>query len=205
MSTAFWMIWLAAGLAPARAPSPAAAVPLTVLLDFEANRSPAPAALEAMEKEAEKILSPAGVALDWRMRSELPDHAEFGRIVVFEMKGRCSMHTFPTLYDERGPLATTFSSDGKLLPFGTVECDRVRESIRRVTSSPDLHLSDAALGRALGRVMAHEVYHMIAGTREHTRDGLSRASLAGEELLRPGAALEPAAYEEMRQGLAGAR
>lgn len=203
MSTAFWMFWLAAGLAPARAP--AGPVPLTVVLKFEANRDPAPVALSAMEREAEKILSPAGVTLDWRIQRDLPEHPEFGRMVEFEMRGRCSMHTFPVLYDERGPLATTLSSDGRLLPFGTVECDRVRESIRRASPALAFRMSDAALGRALGRVMAHEVYHMIAGTREHTRNGLSRSSLAGEELLRPGAALEPAAYEEMRNGLAGTR
>ncbi len=205
MTAAFWMFLMAGGLAPTRAALPAAAVPLTVVLTFEANRSPSAAALLAMENEAEKVLSPAGVKLDWRLQRDLPENAEFGRMVEFELKGRCSMHTFPTLFDERGPLATTYSSDGRLLPFGTVECDRVRASIRRVNPSREYPMSDAMLGRALGRVMAHEVYHMIAGTKEHTREGLSRASLAGEELLRPGAALEPEAYEEMRNGLAEPR
>ena len=205
MIAAFWMLSMAGGLAPARAASPAEPVPLTVVLKFEANRSASPAAMLAMEDEAEKILSPAGIKVDWRMQRDLAEHAEFGRMVEFEMKGRCSIHTFPVLYDERGPLATTFSSDGRLLPFGTVECDRVRESIRRVNAAFAYRMTDAALGRALGRVMAHEVYHMIAGTKEHTREGLSRPSLGGSELLRPGAALEPEAYEEMRNGLAGPR
>src|SRR5579863_3980537 len=105
MTAALWMFLMAGGLAPTRAASPAAAVPLTVVLTFEANRSPSSAALLAMENEAEKVLSPAGVKLDWRLQRDLPENAEFGRMVEFELKGRCSMHTFPTLYDERGPLA----------------------------------------------------------------------------------------------------
>lgn len=205
MIAAVWMFLMAGGLAHASEPSLAQPVPLTVVLKFEVNGSSSSMAMLAMERETEKILSPAGVKLDWRMQRDLPEHAEFGRMVEFEMKGHCAMHSFPVLYDERGPLATTFSSDGRLLPFGTVECDRVRESIRHTGLSLEYRITDDALGRALGRVMAHELYHMIAGTKLHTREGLSRPSLAGSELLRPGAALEPEAYEEMRNGLADPR
>jgi hypothetical protein len=45
---------------------------------------------------------------------------------------------------------------------------------------------DALVGRALGRVLAHEIGHYLLASRLHARDGLMRASFDGDELLRPG-------------------
>jgi hypothetical protein len=41
------------------------------------------------------------------------------------------------------------------------------------------------VGRALGRVLAHELGHYLLASRVHTADGLMRASFDGDELLRP--------------------
>ena len=41
------------------------------------------------------------------------------------------------------------------------------------------------LGRALGRVAAHELYHILVGTTEHARSGLSRPGQSRTELLAP--------------------
>jgi len=69
--------------------------------------------------------------------------------------------------------------DGKVLPFSDVECDRVRASIR---SANGRQLSDLVLGRALARVLAHELYHVLARTPTHARAGLAKRSLSGIEL-----------------------
>ena len=45
---------------------------------------------------------------------------------------------------------------------------------------------DMLVGRALGRVLAHEIGHYLLASRLHARDGLMRASFDGDELLRPG-------------------
>jgi hypothetical protein len=45
---------------------------------------------------------------------------------------------------------------------------------------------DTLIGRALGRVLAHEIGHYLLASRLHDRDGLMRASFDGDELLRPG-------------------
>ena len=45
---------------------------------------------------------------------------------------------------------------------------------------------DTLVGRALGRVLAHEIGHYLLASRRHAGDGLMRASFDGDELLRPG-------------------
>jgi hypothetical protein len=47
---------------------------------------------------------------------------------------------------------------------------------------------ETLVGRALGRVLAHEVGHYLLASRVHTADGLMRAVFDGQELLYPGRA-----------------
>lgn len=91
----------------------------------------------------------------------------------------------PFLFDERGPeaLAYTHSTDGQILPFIEVPCDRVRSSIRPVIWGGDARQSNFLLGRALGRVMAHEFYHVLAKTSRHGRTGIAKHSLSAAELI----------------------
>jgi hypothetical protein len=51
----------------------------------------------------------------------------------------------------------------------------------RVGTLPD-HVQAPLLGRAVGRVIAHEVGHWLTG-RRHTRDGLMRATFRERDLI----------------------
>lgn len=104
---------------------------VTVVLDFEHPYPPAP--LKALHQELSRILAPAGLEIDVLIKSALPQTSNFRDVVVFKMKGSCTMKALPigALSDERGALAMTYSVDGEMLGFGEVECDRVRVSIQR--------------------------------------------------------------------------
>ena len=41
------------------------------------------------------------------------------------------------------------------------------------------------LGRALGRVLAHEIGHVVLAAAKHQSRGLMRASFVAEDLIRP--------------------
>jgi hypothetical protein len=158
---------------------------VTVLVTFEKPHSEA--SVTALRQTLANLLKPAGFDVDVMLRSELPPYPEFSELVVFEMKGSCSMKSlspqtdeFP---DERGPLAMAYSSDGRILHFGEVECDRVRQCLQRVTGRGNPERHQAAFGTALGIVMAHELYHMIVGAAAHTKGGLTKKSLSARELL----------------------
>ncbi|HUP90599.1 MAG TPA: hypothetical protein VM100_14720 [Longimicrobiales bacterium] len=82
-----------------------------------------------------------------------------------------------------GALAFAHSSDGRILPFIEVKCDRVRNHARAAFWGPDASRSEYLYGRALARVVAHELYHVLTGRKEHTPAGLTRKSLSGMELI----------------------
>ena len=155
---------------------------VTVLLDFEQPHSPA--AFHALERELDLILRPARLKVDLRDKSEVTPGSEFGELLLFKMRGSCTLNALPigALLDERGPLAMTYSVKGKMLSFGEVECARVRQSIQTVLGKGASQANQDVFGVALARVMAHEMYHMLVKSSEHTKLGLTKESLSGREL-----------------------
>ncbi len=156
---------------------------ITVLVNYERPHSPS--SFQALQSQLELLLRKAGLQLTVRERSGAAPHEQFNGLVVFQMKGSCSMASLPigALSDERGALAMAYSTDGNILPFGAVECDRVRESLQRVVGRGAPEHYQAAFGAALGLVMAHEIYHMLAHSATHTRGGVTKESLSARELL----------------------
>ncbi len=159
------------------------AQPVTVLLEYDK-----PVSLEttrSLQVELTRIFSDSRIQLDLRLKNEVPEYSQFEELVLFRMKGSCSIRALPVtaLSDERGPLAMTHMVNGELLPFGEVGCDRVRTSVQRRLGrgSPASH--EAQLGIALARVMAHEVYHRAAHFARHTKVGIPKAALSSEELF----------------------
>jgi hypothetical protein len=158
--------------------------PVTVLVEFTGVRSAT--SLNALKSELQTILSDSHLQIDLQLKSNWPDTPVSGDLVLFKMKGYCTMNAMPVgaLSDERGPLAMTHSVNGELLPFGEVECDRVRTALQRTVgrSNPEAHQTE--YGIALARVMAHEIYHMLEKSAAHTKEGLSKEALSSAELSR---------------------
>lgn len=178
---------------------------VTVLLDFEQTHSTT--SLAAMKRELQNIMDSTGMSVELRLRDEVAQNAQFNRLVLFKMKGACTMNALPigALSDERGPLAMTYSSDGKLLSFGEIECDRVRESLQRTLGRGNPEERQATYGTALARVMAHEMYHMIANSKTHTKEGVTRESLSSWDLLDKQLPLSDRAEAAVRNGLRRSR
>jgi hypothetical protein len=66
--------------------------------------------------------------------------------------------------------------DGKVLPFSEVACDRVVQLL------PDAPNRQSILGKALARVLAHELYHALADVTRHASEGIAKATLAAVDL-----------------------
>ena len=95
-----------------------------------------PQALQEMQLEAERIVRKAGVNLAFKHCHEAAQET-YNDLIFFKISGRCEMDSFSPLLDERGPLAFTFTTDGRILPFGEVKCDRLRDSIKTAMSGAD--------------------------------------------------------------------
>jgi hypothetical protein len=89
------------------------------------------------------------------------------------------------LYDERGPMAFTYSTDGVVQPFSAVACDQVTSIVRSAMAGGDFANADVLLGRALGRVLAHEVVHILSKSAVHGHAGVARTALSGSQLIAP--------------------
>jgi hypothetical protein len=158
--------------------------PVTVLMEFTGTRSAA--SLSALKSELQTILSDSHLKIDLELKSDWPDTPVSGDLLLFKLKGACTMNAVPigALSDERGPLAMTHAVNGELLPFGEVECDRVRTALQRTVGRGNPEAHQAEYGIALARVMAHEIYHMLEKSAAHTKDGLSKEALSSLELSR---------------------
>ena len=155
---------------------------ITVVLDFDGPHSEQTVA--AMKREFEGIVKDATITVDWRTRKEAEREA-LANLVVVRFKGKCILDPVPYLYDERGPLAFTYSTSGVVQPFGEVACDKVATVVRSAMFGGDFGKADQLFGRALGRVLAHEVVHMLTGSGEHGPTGVERHSLSGDQLIGP--------------------
>lgn len=146
----------------------------TVILDFDQPYSNL--SLAEMEREAGAVLKNTGLTFDWKTQDSLQPQAEYSSLFVFRMKGHCALDTLPALLDERGPLGMAFVSDGQVLSFGQIECDQVKRSVQRILPRGKTEGEERLYGRALGRVLAHEIYHMLSGNTQHSRSGLTQPS-----------------------------
>jgi hypothetical protein len=74
-------------------------------------------------------------------------------------------------------------SDGTILPFSDVDCDKIRRfigpEVRSLTSAD----RDIAYGRAMGRVLAHELYHVFTNTTRHASWGVAKAFYTSKDLV----------------------
>jgi hypothetical protein len=181
-------------------PPPAtAASAVTLVLQFDHAYSTR--SLDAMEREVASIVSESGIKVDWRLLADVHSSDSFESLVVVRFKGACNMEPAPPppLGDERGYYAFTYVSDGLVLPFSEVECDKISKSIRPAMSREQWRERDSMLGRALGRVLAHELFHMLAKTQHHAGEGVTRSALSPAQLISDRLTMAPADLEALKR------
>ena len=170
----------ASTLARAGSSDPRPVPDVTVIVDVKGTYSET--AFREMRREAGQIIESSGVRLDWRTRAE-SQNATFNDLVVMTFRGSCAFDPTSPAYDEPGPLAVTRTANGEVQPFGEVNCDRVGKTIRPAMFGEDYAKGDLLFGRALGRVVAHELVHMLTRSGQHARDGVQKAALSGKQLI----------------------
>ena len=179
---------------PAFAETRKSSSPLAILFRFDGPYSQA--AFQEMERELTTLMEPSAVRPEWHDRRDITPSDSFQSLVMVNFHGRCRAEPVAARADGDKPLAWTHVVDGKVLPFSDVECDRVRASIHSANGMRQL--SDLVLGRALARVLAHELYHVLARTSTHAGAGLAKRSLSGLELSSDRLELNPSDLNRMK-------
>jgi len=157
-------------------------IPLTIVLDFRGPHTER--SVTEMKHEFESLIKDSSISVDWRMRGEVKSEVA-GNLVLVRFQGKCVLEPAPYLIDERGPLAFSYSTNGSVQPFSEVACDRVVALARSAMSGGDFAHADLLLGRALGRVVAHELVHILAKSADHGREGVTTPALSGLRLIAP--------------------
>jgi hypothetical protein len=151
-----------------------------VYLEFE--QRPSPVAATAMRKEAAEALKQIGFSIAWREVSENQGNEPFENLAVVKLVGRCACQGYLRPTRAILVLGSTAVSGGQVLPYSDVRCDEVRRLLPDVEFAADRERGDAVLGRALGRVLAHELYHVLMGTTHHASSGIAKAVQSTDEL-----------------------
>jgi hypothetical protein len=150
-----------------------------------------PVAVDVARREVERIWAPGGLTFEWRAGPPAPATGHPGVVVA-------------ALSRARGPRAhgdvawwagTTLGTAGFADPVRPLSVLRILVSreglvdLARINGRPasewPLVAQHHLVGRAVGRVLAHELGHYLLASRQHSPRGLMRASFSINELQGP--------------------
>ena len=170
---------------------------VTLVVAFDESQAQ-PEVVEALKSELAEIWRGEPVRLDWRALESVQPGDSFEDLVVVHFRGDCHVHPLPPfLIDERGPqggsmLAYSPTVNGEVQPFSSVLCERVERSVQSAMKPGQRKTASKLYGRALGRVLSHELYHILNQTKDHEEQGLAKRSLTGQQLIAPKFRFDPA-------------
>jgi hypothetical protein len=159
---------------------------VAVFMDFDST--PGDASVAVMKHEAEALLKASGVALNWRMEDPSHGTKPSPGLVVVRFRGRCRVEAWPQPGEDDAPVGThtlgfTHVSDGHVVPFSEIECDQIRKALHYLAPDSTPSERQRAFGLAMGRVVAHELYHILARTTSHAEEGLAKATQSLRDLV----------------------
>ena len=93
------------------------------------------------------------------------------------------------------------SQDGVIRPSIDVDCDRISAMVWQNRGTFPRPLVVRAFGRALGRVLAHELYHYVTQSTAHSASGIFRHALTSRDLMLPEVRFEQAEIEALRKAM----
>jgi hypothetical protein len=152
---------------------------LVVFLKGAADQSAA--SLLEMKQETRKLLKPTGYDIEFL--TTLDGSPITGRLVVAEFKGQCSVGEAPHDSSEGLDLATTAVANGHILPFSELHCAVLSHLLAPALSYVPSAKRESLLGRSLGRILAHELFHILADEPGHENEGVAKRSFSAQDLL----------------------
>ena len=174
--------------------------PIALYTQFQ--EEPPEAVTEALHDELESIMAPMGLRFEWHSLTGVRGNEVAVELAVLTFKGRCDVAGLLPRNGSPGALGWTHVSDGIILPFSDVDCDRIRGFVQKELLSVHPDDREAAFGRALGRVVAHELYHIFANTAKHGSCGVGKSAYTVQELLSEDFQFEARESQALRTGKA---
>jgi hypothetical protein len=144
-----------------------------------------PIAIQSARHELQRLLDPAAIKMRWTTLDTRNAGEQFDQIVVMSFDGSCAQPvaaSFRVSPDIRYSLADSAVSEGRVLPFVRVDCGYLAQMLAPALHNLTPRERESAFGRALGRVVAHEIYHIMAETTRHQVRGVAKAEFSVHDL-----------------------
>ena len=154
---------------------------VVVYLQDEASQPAGPVA--AMKREVASLLTEAGYSVEWRQHGNSTETDGF--LTVVELRGVCQTpdHRAVESVSSGAKLASTAVTDGRILPFSWVNCKTLTQFLTPVIMDQPGARREFLYGRAMGRVVAHELYHILSNEPGHDVAGIAKPSFTARDVL----------------------
>ena len=155
--------------------------PVALYTEFQVE--PSDSIVQAMSSELAAIMEPVGIRFEWKSLAGAKPAETAAQLAVIGFKGRCEAPGISPLPRDPGPLGFTHVSEGVILPFTDIDCGRIRSFVQKELAMRPVDDREKLYGRALARVLAHELFHMCVKTPKHASHGLGKAYYFVGELI----------------------
>ena len=139
--------------------------------------------VESMKEEVAAIMEPAGLRFAWRSLNGVTGNEVFSDLAVARFKGRCDGVGVEAPRFFTGALAWSHVTEGEVLPFTDVDCDRIRNFLNSRLMAVEAWRRNRVFGRAIGRVLAHELYHIFSREKSHGSRDVDKPYYTAPELV----------------------
>jgi len=155
-----------------------------------------------MQHVVAAALSSTGAEFSWLTAESGRAGETFDDLAVLHFRGSCRMERLtPAIDGKPVMLGEAVMVSGGVSAFSSVECDQIKTCISGLLGASCARDRETAFGRALGRVVAHELYHILAKTSSHSRSGISKSVQNSFDLIRENFQFERQALMRLQQKL----
>ena|SRR5688572_6317349 len=154
-----------------------------VLLRFE--QEPDGFFIGQLRRQVERIFQPTQIDLWLRKFTPGMSTDARRRTVFFDVKGRCSNTRSQQLSTELVGMASlgwTFMQSEEAPSYAVIDCDQISRMVRSVRQQFPANHIHFIFERLSGRVLAHELMHILLGTKIHSERGVTQSPLKSHDI-----------------------
>jgi hypothetical protein len=161
---------------------------------------PAGAVMSSVRDQLAEIMRPVGLRFEWRSLPDGEPGEVTAQLAVITFKGHCDLADMSPLSSTPGVLGTTHAVGGVIIPFSDIDCDGIRNLVKRDLIMERPARREFLYARAIARVLAHELYHILANTTKHGSGGIGKSTYTPNELLADDFHFEPRNVDAIQDG-----
>lgn len=159
----------------------------TLVIFLTSDASITPAISTEIKQEVGHLMQTAAIDVDWRDPAVDRGGVENDYSAVVKLRGSCRPPE-PSIRFEHAvsgpfPLASSAVADGVILPFGDIDCAALNAFLGPSLWKESARAREFVYARAVARLMAHELYHVIEQTGVHGHTGITKPAFTVAELL----------------------